>query len=161
LHAVHAVYGGDLAAVGHSLLGLHLAHDQKLVQVITDVPIVEAVFGGPDDGVGGAAEAVGGVAAKGDDLAGRLDGVDHGEHYALWAEVQGFLRPRGGGLRDAEDGGGVGGGERVDAWERVADAAGAVLHVDDDEVVASEGGDLGEGGGEGEEEETVEGVAIA
>lgn len=111
--------------------------------------------------MGGAAESVGGVAAKGDGLVGQVGGVDHGEHYALWAEVQGFLRPRGGGFREAEDGGGVGGGERVEARERVADAAGAVLHVDDDEVVAGEGGDLGQGGGEGEEEETVKGVAVA
>ena len=161
MHAVHAVNGRDLAGVGRSLLGLYLAHDQKLIQVITDVPIVEAVFRGTDDGVGGAADTGGGEAAKGDGLVGRLGGVDHGEHYALWAEVEGFLGPRGGGLRDAEDGGGVSGSERVEARERVADAAGAVLHVDDNEVVAGEGGDLGEGGGEGEEEETVEGVAVA
>lgn len=111
--------------------------------------------------MGGAAETGGGEAAKGDSLVGQLGGVDHGEHYALWTEVEGFLGPRRGGLRDAEDGSGVSGSERVEARESVADAAGAVLHVDDNEVVAGEGGDLREGGGEGEEEETVQGFAIA
>jgi len=45
----------------------------------------------------------------------------------------------------------------VETGESVGDAAVAVFHVDDNEVVAGEGGDFGEGGGEGEEEETVEG----
>lgn len=49
----------------------------------------------------------------------------------------------------------------MEAGEGVGDATVAVFHVDDDEVVAGETGDLGEGGGEGEKEEAVEGVAIA
>jgi len=48
----------------------------------------------------------------------------------------------------------------VKAGEGGGNGAVAVFHVDDDEVVAGEGGDLGEGGGEGEEEEAVEGFAI-
>ena len=36
-----------------------------------------------------------------------------------------------------------------------------MFHVDDDEVIAGETGDLGEGRGEAEEEETVQGLAIA
>lgn len=47
------------------------------------------------------------------------------------------------------------------AGKGVADATGAVLHVDDDEVIAGVARDLGEGGGEGEEEETIEGLAVA
>lgn len=43
----------------------------------------------------------------------------------------------------------------------VGDSAVAVLHVDDDEVVAGETGDLGERRGEGEKEEAVESFAIA
>lgn len=35
-----------------------------------------------------------------------------------------------------------------------------MLHVNDDEVVAGEAGDLGEGGGEAEEEEAIKGFAI-
>lgn len=45
----------------------------------------------------------------------------------------------------------------METGESVGDAAVTVFHVDDDEVVAGEGGDFGEGGGEGEEEEAVEG----
>lgn len=48
----------------------------------------------------------------------------------------------------------------METREGVGDAAVAVLHVDDDEVVAGEAGDLGESWGEGEEEEAVEGFAI-
>lgn len=36
-----------------------------------------------------------------------------------------------------------------------------MLHVDDGEVVASDAGDLGEGWGEAEEEDAVEGFAAA
>lgn len=36
----------------------------------------------------------------------------------------------------------------------------AVFHVDDDEVIAGETGDLGESWGEGEEEEAVECFAV-
>jgi hypothetical protein len=35
-----------------------------------------------------------------------------------------------------------------------------VLHVDDDVVVAGEGGELDEGTGEGEEEQNVQGVSV-
>lgn len=44
----------------------------------------------------------------------------------------------------------------METGESVRDASVAVFHVDDDEVVAGEGGDFGEGGGEGEEEDAVE-----
>ena len=98
--------------------------------------------------MGRAAESGGRKTAVGDRVLGRLQGVNHGEHEALWAEVEGFLGPSSGGLRDAEDGGGVGGGEGVEAGEGVVDAARTVLHVDDDEVVAGVARDLGEGGGE-------------
>ncbi|KAF1863341.1 hypothetical protein Lal_00031226 [Lupinus albus] len=86
--------------------------------------------------------------------------INHGEHDPLWAQIKGFLGPRGGGLRDTEDCGGVGSSERVEARERVGDTAIAMFHVDDDIVVASEASDLGEGGGEGEEEKAVEGVTV-
>lgn len=36
----------------------------------------------------------------------------------------------------------------------------AVLHIDDDEIVASEAGDLSESGREAEEEEAIKGFAI-
>lgn len=85
--------------------------------------------------------------------------VNHGEHDALGAEVEGFLRPGGGEIREAEDGGSAGDGESAEAGEGVGDAAGAVLHVDDDVVVAGEAGDLCEGGGVAEEKEAVEGLA--
>ncbi len=49
----------------------------------------------------------------------------------------------------------------METRESVGDATVAVLHVNDDEVVAGETGDLGEGRGEAEEEETVQGLAIA
>lgn len=49
----------------------------------------------------------------------------------------------------------------METGESVGDSAVAVLHVDDDEVVARETGDLGERGGEREEEKAVEGFAIA
>lgn len=47
----------------------------------------------------------------------------------------------------------------MEAGESGGDGTVAVFHVDDDKVVAGEGGDLGEGRGEGEEEEAVEGFA--
>jgi hypothetical protein len=53
------------------------------------------------------------------------------------------------------DRGGGSGGEHVEPGESVGNASRAVFHVDDDEVVAGETGDLGEGRGEAEEEETV------
>ena len=87
-------------------------------------------------------------------------GLDHGEHDPLWAQVEGLLGPSGGALWDTEDRGGAGGGECVEAGEGVGDPAVAVLHVDHDEVVAGEAGDLGERGGEGQEEEPVEGLAV-
>lgn len=86
--------------------------------------------------------------------------MDHGEHDPLWAKIQGLLRPSGAVLGQPEDRGGARGSERVNAGERVGDAAGAVLHVDDDVVVAGEAGDLGQCGREAEEKEAVEGLAI-
>ena len=59
------------------------------------------------------------------------------------------------------DRGGGSGGEHVEPGESVGNASRAVFHVDDDEVVAVETGDLSEGRGEAEEEETVQGLAIA
>lgn len=53
------------------------------------------------------------------------------------------------------------GGEGAETGEGIGDSAVAVLHVDDDEIVAGETSDLGKSGGEGKEEETVEGFAIA
>lgn len=47
----------------------------------------------------------------------------------------------------------------METGESGGDGTVAVFHVDDDKVVAGEGGDLGEGRGEGEEEEAVEGFA--
>lgn len=49
----------------------------------------------------------------------------------------------------------------METGESVGDPAVTMLHVDDDEVVAGEAGDLRERWGEGEEEEAVEGVATA
>lgn len=48
----------------------------------------------------------------------------------------------------------------MEAGEGLGDAAMAVLHVHDHEVIAGEAGDLGEGWGEGEEEEAVESLAV-
>ena len=48
------------------------------------------------------------------------------------------------------------GGEHVEPGESIRNASRAVFHVDDNEVVAGEIGDLGEGRGEAEEEETVQ-----
>lgn len=86
--------------------------------------------------------------------------VNHGEHDSLRADIEGFLRPGGGIFRQTEDCGGVGGCECADAVESLGDAAGAVFHINYDEIVAGETGDLGEGRGEAEEEEAVEGFAI-
>ena len=54
------------------------------------------------------------------------------------------------------DPGGGSGGEHVEPGESVGNASRAVFHVDDNEVVAGETSDLGEGRGEAEEEETVQ-----
>lgn len=94
----------------------------------------------------------------GDGLGGGRGGLDGGEHEARGAEVQRLLGPDGAGLREAEHGGGAHGVERAEAGERLGDPARPVLHVNDDIVVAGEGGELGEGRGEGEEEQAVEGV---
>lgn len=48
----------------------------------------------------------------------------------------------------------------METRESVRDSAVAVLHVNDDKVVAGKSRDLGERRGEGEEEKAVEGVAI-
>lgn len=77
------------------------------------------------------------------------------------AEIERLLGPGGAALGQSENRGGTSNGERAKAGEGVADAAGAVFHVDDDEIVAGEARDLGDGGGEAEEEEAVEGLAIA
>lgn len=53
----------------------------------------------------------------------------------------------------------MGGRECAKTIESVGDSAGTVFHVDNDEVIAGEARDLGEGGGEAEEEETVEDFA--
>lgn len=49
----------------------------------------------------------------------------------------------------------------MEAREGVGDAAGAVFHVDDCEVVTGQAGDLGEGRGEAEEEYAVKSLAIS
>jgi hypothetical protein len=110
--------------------------------------------------VGRTTDAIGRKATVRDCLLGGLWAVDHGEHDPLWAEIQGLLGPGGAALRQSEDRGGARGGQRAEAGERVGDAARAVLHVDNDEVVAGEAGDLSECGGEAEEEEAVEGLAV-
>jgi len=71
------------------------------------------------------------------------------------AEVQRLLGPYCTSLREAEHGGGVRDLERAKAGERLRDPTGPVFHVEDDVVIARE---LGEGRGEGEEEQAVEGV---
>jgi hypothetical protein len=110
--------------------------------------------------VGRAADPIGREATVRDGPLGVLWAVDHGEHDPLWAEIQGLLGPGGAALRQSEDRGGASGGQRAEAGERVGDAAGAVLHVYDDEVVAGEAGDLGKCGGEAEKEEAIEGLAV-
>lgn len=109
--------------------------------------------------MGGTPYATWREAAVGDDVLGGGGGLDHGEHDAGGAEVEGFLGPGGGWFREAEDGWGGGGGEGSEDGECGGDVSGAVLHVDDDIIVAREAGDLGEGWGVGEEEEAVEGIA--
>uniref|UniRef100_A0A2N9HXH3 Uncharacterized protein n=1 Tax=Fagus sylvatica TaxID=28930 RepID=A0A2N9HXH3_FAGSY len=52
------------------------------------------------------------------------------------------------------------GDEYVEPGESVENASRAVFHVDDDEVVAGETGDLSKGRGEAKEEEIVQGLAI-
>ena len=87
--------------------------------------------------------------------------MDHGEDDALGAEVDGFAGPvRGGAVGDADYGGRFGGGEGVEAGEGVRDAAVPVLHVDEDEVVAGEAGDLGDGWGESKEGHAVDDLAV-
>ena len=49
----------------------------------------------------------------------------------------------------------------MEARESVGNASLAMFHVDDDEVVAEETDDLSKGRREAEEEETVQGLAIA
>jgi hypothetical protein len=98
-----------------------------------------------------------GTAAVGDRLSGGLRGLDGGEYEARGAEVQRLLGPDGAGLREAEHGGGARGVQHAKAGERLGDPAQPVLHVDDDVVVAGEGG---EGTGEGEEEQNVQGVSV-
>ena len=49
----------------------------------------------------------------------------------------------------------------MEAGESVGNASLAMFHVDDDEVVAEETDDLSKGRREAEEEETVQGLAIA
>lgn len=88
-------------------------------------------------------------------------GVNHGEHDPLWTDVKGFLRPSCGGLREADDGWGVGRGESAEDLEGLMDSSRAVFHVDDCKVVTRECDDLGQSGGEGEEEDAIEGFAIA
>lgn len=102
-----------------------------------------------------ASDAARGEAAEGD---GELSGFgifNHRKHQALRAEIEGFLRPHSGDLREAEDGGSGGGGEGSEAVEGVGDASRAVLHVDHHVVVAGQAGYFGEGGGGAEEEEAV------
>lgn len=106
-------------------------------------------------------DSIGRKPAVGDCFTGHLRAFDHRKHDALRTEIEGFLGPRGIGFGYAEDGGSAGGGEGVEAGEGGGGAAVAVLHVDDDEVIAGEAGDLGKGGGEGEEEEAVEGLAVS
>lgn len=95
--------------------------------------------------MGRSTDSVGREAAVGDGLSGQFRVVDHGEHDALGAQIECLLGPGGARLGKAEDGRGAGGGEGVETRESVGDAAMAVLHVDDDEVVAGEASDLGEG----------------
>lgn len=109
--------------------------------------------------MGGPADAAGRVPAEGDGVLGGGSGLDHGEHEAGRAEVEGLLGPDGGELREANDGGGEGGGEGAEDGEGAGNVSGAVFHVDDGVVVARYGGYLGEGGGVGEEEDAVEGFA--
>ena len=77
----------------------------------------------------------------------------------MWAEIEGLLGPTRASLRESEDRRSLGGGEGSEAVQSFGDTTGTVLHVEDDEVVASEANDLGESGGEAEEEEAVEGFA--
>lgn len=48
----------------------------------------------------------------------------------------------------------------MEAGKGVGDSTVAVFHVDDREVIASEAGNLGEGGREAEEKETVKGFPV-
>lgn len=88
-------------------------------------------------------------------------GVNHGEHDPLRTQVEGFFGPSCGGFREAYDGWGVGRGKSSEHLEGLVDSSRAVLHVDDYEVVARKCSDLGQSGREGEEEDAIEGFAIA
>jgi hypothetical protein len=58
MNAIHTINGHVLFHIFDPLHELHLAHDQQLILVTTQVPFVDAVIGGPHKRVGRAAEDV-------------------------------------------------------------------------------------------------------
>ncbi|URD75642.1 hypothetical protein MUK42_08201, partial [Musa troglodytarum] len=110
LHHVDSLDSGDRLDLRHGVERLHLAHHQDLFLAAGEVAVVEAVGGGADDGVGGAADATRREAAASDSVCGCGGSIDRGEHNALGTKIEGLLGPGGGGLRKAEHGGGARGG---------------------------------------------------
>ncbi|KAF7808655.1 2-keto-3-deoxy-L-rhamnonate aldolase [Senna tora] len=160
LNAVNPINGCDLISLLHAFHRFNLTHYQQLVHVTTQIPFIKPIPGSPHNRVGRPADSRGWESAIRHRLLGGFRALNHGEHNPLWTQIESLLGPGGASIGDPEDRGGSGGGEGVEAGKRVGDAAVAVLHIDDDEVKAGETGDLGEGGGEGEHEEAIEGFAI-
>lgn len=96
----------------------------------------------------GSTDSVGRETAIRHRLSSVFRGVDHWKHDPLWTKVKGFFGPNCGGLREADDGWGVGRGDSAEHLEGLMDSPGAVFHVDDYKVVAREGDDLSQSGGE-------------
>lgn len=75
----------------------------------------------------------------------------------MWAQIEGLFSPSWATFREPQNGRRPRGGKSVKASESIGNAARAVLHVYDDEIVTGEARNFGKSWGEREEEESVQG----
>ena len=114
----------------HAFYRFHLAHDQQLVLIVSQIPFVDSVVRSSDDSVGRTSGATWREPTIRDSFLGFDWAFDHGKHKALWAEIEGFLSLCSGALWQSQDRWGVYCGERFE------DATRTVFHVKDYEVIA-------------------------
>ena len=141
---IDSLDAGDLLDVVDPLQGFDLAQDQEVVLETLDIiGLAHPVIGGADQRGGAAPDAARGKAAGGDGGGGLPGALDHRHHDALGPGVQRAANIQGVVARHPDQRRRRRRRHGLHLGDRVLDVAGPVLEVDQGEIVARQGDDLG------------------